>query len=148
MTDKDFSSLIASFLESVESSLKLLEDKFGSRELQKLCRQNKIAQRGEITDTISYQLHGNGCMVEHPDYCIDFDFAPDERTDGFDAWRLYNYACEFPEKYASYTNLRTIETILKEYEEQKIIQKIENSTSNLYFLQSNNAVTTTTPTST
>lgn len=84
---------------------------------------------------MSYQLHGNGCMIEYPDYCVDFDFGPNGRTDGFDAWRLHNYACEFPEKHAKYTNLTTAESELNQYIQEDIIKKIGNSSSNLYFLR-------------
>ncbi|MFJ3008834.1 DUF6896 domain-containing protein [Pseudomonas fluorescens] len=135
MTDKILKVLITDFLEDVESTLKLLEKKFGSRSLHQLWKDKKISQRGEVSEGISYQLHGIGCMIEFPDHCIDFDFGPNERTDGFDAWRLFNYACDHPEKYPSYTKLENIEAGLKNYEEAKLIKKLKDSYSNLYFLQ-------------
>jgi hypothetical protein len=133
MINKDLKLLIFDFLSAVEASLKLLEDKFGSRSLHQLWHDNKIAQRGEIFKGVSYQLHGNGCMIEYPEYCVDFDFGPNGRTDGFDAWRLYNYACEFPEKHAKYTNFATVESELNQYIQENMVKKMDNSTSNLYF---------------
>jgi hypothetical protein len=133
MINKNLKLLIFDFLGAVETSLQLLEDKFGSRSLHQLWHDNKIAQRGEIFKGVSYQLHGNGCMIEYPEYCVDFDFGPNGRTDGFDAWRLYNYACEFPEKHAKYTNLTTVESELNQYIQENMVKKIDNSTSNLYF---------------
>jgi hypothetical protein len=72
-------------------------------------------------------------MIEYPEYCVDFDFGPNGRTDGFDAWRLYNYACEFPEKHAKYTNFATVESELNQYIQENMVKKMDNSTSNLYF---------------
>lgn len=133
MINKDLESLIFDFLSAVETSLQLLEDKFGSRSLHQLWHDKKIAQRGEIFKGVSYQLHGNGCMIEYPEHCVDFDFGPNGRTDGFDAWRLYNYACEFPQKYVKYTNVATVESELNQYIQKDMVKKIDNSTSNLYF---------------
>lgn len=135
MINKDLESLIFDFLSAVKTSLQLLEDRFGSRSLHQLLHDKKIAQRGEIFKGVSYQLHGNGCMIEYPEHCVDFDFGPNGRTDGFDAWRLYNYACEFPEKYAKYTNLATVKLELNKYIQEDMIKKTDNSTSNLYFLR-------------
>ncbi|MFJ2485641.1 DUF6896 domain-containing protein [Pseudomonas sp. NPDC087639] len=135
MIDKDLTLLISDFLKEVNSSLELLEKKFGSKSVHQLWRDKKIAQRGEISDGITYQIHGNGCMIEFPDHCVDFDFDPEERADWFDAWRLYNYACEYPDKYPKYTKLENVELELKKHEQQKIVSKIKNSYSNLYFLQ-------------
>ncbi|UVM52597.1 hypothetical protein LOY38_11445 [Pseudomonas sp. B21-015] len=74
-------------------------------------------------------------MIEYPEHCVDFDFGPNGRTDGFDAWRLYNYACESPEKYAKYTNVATVESELNQYIQEDMVKKIDNFTSNLYFLR-------------
>jgi len=123
MINKDLELLIFDFLGAVETSLQLLEDKFGSRSLQQLWHEKKIAQRGKVLNGVSYQLHGSGCMIEYPDYCVDFDFGPNGRTDGFDAWRLYNYACELPEKHAKYTNLTIVESELNQYIQGDIVKK-------------------------
>ncbi len=135
MIDNDLLLLISDFLAEVKLSLELCEKKFGSRSLHQLWKDKKISQRGEISDGVSYQLHGNGCMFEFPDHCVDFDFGPEERADGFDAWRLYNYACEYPDKYPKYTNLEHVELELKKYEQMNIVSKIKNSYSNLFFFQ-------------
>jgi len=137
MKNIELESLIFDFLTAAEDSLVLLERKFGSRSLLALWREKKIEQRGELSPGISYQLHGRGCMIEYPEFCIDFDYGPNERTDGFDAWRLYNYACEFPEKHQKYTDLKIVEAELNQYAQIKKIKKIDNSSSDLYFLEHN-----------
>lgn len=44
----------------------------------------KIPQRGFVTDGVTYELHGVGCSVYLSEICVDFDYGPDERVDGFD----------------------------------------------------------------
>ena len=134
MSSQEFQFLIDDYLTAVESALELLELKFGSRDLLGLWREKKIAQRGSLTDDITYQLHGNGCMVEYPELCVDFDYGPEGRTDGFDAWRLYNFACEKIEKYEKYNDLNLIKTEIEKYAHEGKIGKIESSYSNLYFI--------------
>lgn len=74
----------------------LLESAFGTKNILGLWRSKKIPQRGKITDDATYELHGIGCRVYISQICIDFDYSTDGRIDGFDAWRLYLYACEVP----------------------------------------------------
>ncbi|WLI09330.1 hypothetical protein PSH66_13675 [Pseudomonas sp. FP597] len=64
----------------------------------------KIPQRGSIANEVTYELHGIGCRVYLAETCIDFDYGPDERIDGFDRWRLYMYACELPLRYQKHIN--------------------------------------------
>ena len=58
-----------------------------------------IPQRGTLdTDRdITYSFHGAGCRLEFGDHMVDFDFGPDQRFDGFDAWRLHLLAESFPD---------------------------------------------------
>ncbi|WP_422396291.1 DUF6896 domain-containing protein [Pseudomonas trivialis] len=44
-----------------------------------------------------------GCSVYLPEVCVDFDYGPDGRLDGFDLWRLYVYACELPKNIKNTT---------------------------------------------
>jgi len=39
-----------------------------------------------------YTFHGVGCRFEIARRVVDVDFGPDNRYDGFDAWRLALYA--------------------------------------------------------
>jgi len=36
--------------------------------------------------------HGFGCSVDGPEWGVDFDFGASGQIDGFDAWRLYDFA--------------------------------------------------------
>jgi hypothetical protein len=88
-----------------------------------------------VAGVITYELHGVGCAVYFPDLCIDFDYGPDDRTDGFDVWRLYIFACELPLKYKKYTDKGVLENEFKEYVTLGKVEKISSSTDELYFLR-------------
>ncbi|WP_456026360.1 DUF6896 domain-containing protein [Pseudomonas capeferrum] len=128
-------NLVTDYLARVKSATALLEDSFGVKNILGLWRSKKIPQRGPVTAGVTYELHGIGCCVYLSEICIDFDHGPDGRVDGFDAWRLYMYACELPHKYKKYTNKEFLEREFTEYLKEGKTKKIEGTTSNLYFIQ-------------
>jgi hypothetical protein len=113
----------------------LLEQSFGTKNILRLWRSKKIPQRGSVTDDVTYELHGIGCSVYLSEICVNFDYGPDERIDGFDSWRLYMYACEVPSKYKKYTHKESLELEFSEYLKKGKAKKITGSLSNLYFMQ-------------
>lgn len=44
---------------------------------------------------------------------VNFDFGPDEKTDRFDAWRLWNLAQQKPATYAQFEQLEDVERALQ-----------------------------------
>ncbi|WP_416364935.1 DUF6896 domain-containing protein [Pseudomonas sp. NFX183] len=128
-------NLIAEYLEHVKKATDLLECSFGTKNILRLWRTNKIPRCGKVNGDVTYELHGIGCCVYLSEICIDFDYGPDGRVDGFDAWRLYMYACELPCKYKKYTDKESLEREFNEYLKKGKAKKIEGSTSNLYFIQ-------------
>lgn len=137
MKNKELEYLIDDFLAQVEKATTLLKEKFGTRCILRLWGTKKIAQRGKVNDEVTYELHGVGCRVYLPDTCIDFDYGPDERIDGFDPWRLYIYANETPEKHPKYTELDDVERDLDEYISSGKVERIAGSMSRLYFKNKN-----------
>ncbi|MFT0477078.1 DUF6896 domain-containing protein [Pseudomonas antarctica] len=135
MRAQTLENLIAEYLEQVKKSTDLLEQVFGTKNILSLWRSKKIPQRGKVADDVTYELHGIGCRVYLSEICVDFDYGPDERVDGFDAWRLYLYACETPLKYKKYTNKESLEREFNAYLKKGKAKKVEGSTSNLYFIQ-------------
>ncbi|KWU52914.1 MULTISPECIES: DUF6896 domain-containing protein [Pseudomonas] len=134
MKSQKLENLITEYLEQVKKATDLLEHSFGTKNILSLWHARKIPQRGKVNDDVTYELHGIGCRVHLPEICIDFDYGPDERVDGFDAWRLYMYACELPHKYEKYTDKKYLEHELNEYVKTGRAKKIEGSVSNLYFI--------------
>ena len=128
--------LITDYLKQVKNATDLLEQVFGTKNIIGLWRSKKIPQRGTVAANITYELHGIGCSVYLSEICVDFDYGPDDRVDGFDSWRLYMYACETPSKYKKYTDKQALEREFNAYLKKGKAKKIEGSTSNLYFIQS------------
>ena len=128
--------LITDYLKQVKKATNLLEQVFGTKNIIGLWRSKQIPQRGTVAANVTYELHGIGCSVYLSEICVDFDYGPDDRVDGFDSWRLYMYACETPSKYKKYTDKQALEREFNAYLKKGKAKKIEGSTSNLYFIQS------------
>jgi hypothetical protein len=129
--------LIVDFLSKVDKATSLLEEKFGTRCILRLWRTNKIERCGTIVDNITYELHGVGCAIRLPEVCIDFDYGPNGRTDGFDVWRLYMYACELPLKYQKYTDKKLLTAEFEDYISTGKIEEISPGTDGLYIIKGN-----------
>ncbi|MHC8298847.1 DUF6896 domain-containing protein [Pseudomonas sp. ZS1P83] len=135
--NESLEQLIFDFLSMVDKATSLLEEKFGTRCILRLWRTNKIERCGTVVGDVTYELHGVGCAVYFPDLCIDFDYGPEGRTDGFDVWRLYIFACELPLKYKKYTDKAVLESEFKQYVAIGKVEKMSNSTGELYFFKNN-----------
>lgn len=103
--------VIAEYLQQVEKCLSLFESKFGRRDLVRAWRERAIPQAAELAEGIEYHMHGVGCAVEFSDYDVDFDFASPDQA-GFDAWRLWLFAKQFPERYPEYQDREVVESAL------------------------------------
>ncbi|MDL2275966.1 hypothetical protein LJC22_07565 [Desulfosarcina sp. OttesenSCG-928-G10] len=87
--------LINDYLFQSKRAVSFLKDNFGKINLLRSVRKGEIPKDGMIK-TIEYSFHGVGCIVFFDDCFIDFDFGPNGRFDGFDAWRLFDFAKQFP----------------------------------------------------
>ncbi|WP_413144048.1 DUF6896 domain-containing protein [Burkholderia cepacia] len=52
----------------------------------------EIPMVGELEGGGCYRKHGVGCDVNLPEKSVDFDFGENGEIDGFDAWRLAEFA--------------------------------------------------------
>ncbi|WP_442963747.1 DUF6896 domain-containing protein [Pseudomonas sp. MF6768] len=86
MKTQTLEDLISEYLEEVEKTTNLLELSFGTKNILGLWRSKKIPLRGKLSDDATYELHGVGCRVYISEKCIDFDYGPDGRIDGFESW--------------------------------------------------------------
>ncbi|WP_372501208.1 hypothetical protein P7L66_05955 (plasmid) [Tistrella mobilis] len=117
--------LIVNYLSEVEECLILFEKKFGRRDLVRAWRCGAISQKGLLTNDIVYCMHGVGCVVEYPDHEVDFDFANQDEV-GFDAWRLWRYAKQFPNLYPEYQKLAAVEAAIADGLSSGTINRIES----------------------
>jgi hypothetical protein len=125
--------LINDFISMVESSTLVFEKKFGTRDIRRLWRTEAIKRCGRVTRGVKYELHGIGCRINLSTGSVDFDYGPNGEINGFDVWRLYNFARERPSKYKKYCDKKNIEKELEEYINLKKIKKL-SAISNLYVL--------------
>ena len=125
--------LINDFISMVESSTLVFERKFGTRDIRRLWRTESIKRCGRVTRGVKYELHGIGCRINLSTGSVGFDYGPNGEINGFDVWRLYNFARERPSKYKKYCNKNNIEKELEEYINLKKIKKM-SAISNLYVL--------------
>src|SRR5687768_5988973 len=54
--------------------------------------QMEFPELGGLPGGFRYYKHGIGCAVRGPDWSVDFDFGEHGEIDGFDAYRLYDFA--------------------------------------------------------
>jgi hypothetical protein len=134
MKSRTINNLIEDYLQDVNRAVDLLENTFGARQILRLWRTKKIPQQGKLKSGEYYELHGIGCRVFlERDLCVDFDYGPESRTDGFDAWRLSLYADESPNKYSGLISEKKLAEELNDLKISGEIEQLPNS--NLFFLK-------------
>ena len=78
-----------------------------------------IPQRGETDDGIRYFKHGYGVKMNDGSRRIDIDLGAAGEMDGFDAWRLFDFATQnkIDTPYSGYKDVeKAIETAVQEGE--------------------------------
>ncbi len=104
------------YLKAVNSAINQLQSELAVKNLLDAWLQRQIPQRGTLEDGASFQFHGIGCAVERTDDIdVDFDFNHDGSAAKIDAWRLWRFAKQFPEKYPTFQRRDTVAAALEEY---------------------------------
>lgn len=81
---------------------------------------------------MSYDFHGIGCCVEFDKIVVDFDAGPNGRIDGFDAWRLIQFAECFP-IYAEFADYHSLNAELRELLASGELINFPDTGSDLFF---------------
>ena len=127
-------SIINEYQSAVESSLILFAREYGRQDILAAWREGAIPKNGKLANSVEFDLHGIGCYLRFPKFEVDFDFAPNGDSDGFDLWRLGIYVTQFAERFPEYQNkLYLREEFEKLKESGAIFQKFSGQSS-LYFL--------------
>ena len=74
-----------------------------------------VPQRGSTPDGINYFKHGYGVAMSSDEYKIDLDLGEKGEINGFDAWRLFNFA-EDSKIQTSFGSHEEIESAIQEAE--------------------------------
>lgn len=104
--------LIGDYQSAVQTVVAALRAGFGCKDLLAARRRGEIPKDG-VTGGIVFSFHGVGCLGIVDGVEVDFDFGPDARTDGFDAWRLWNFAHQQPATYPQFQQLEDVEMALE-----------------------------------
>src|SRR3990167_1171725 len=59
-------------------------------------RQSGAIPRSGLLEGLEFDFHGIGCWISENGLSVDFDFLPDGRLGGFDAWRLQVFSQSNP----------------------------------------------------
>ncbi len=96
LTDRgtaDVLQLVLDYRRSVDAAVFALQSQSGRDDLWASRRAGLIPRRGRLRSPRGvFTFHGVGCRFDIARRTVDFDFGPDGRHDGFDAWRLGLYA--------------------------------------------------------
>lgn len=88
----DILNLVNEYVLCADYMCNLFKDHFDLKGeiLLRARRLNLIPKEGEI-EGVRFNFHGGGCFFEFQNGCIEVDFGPDGRCDGFDEFRLFDF---------------------------------------------------------
>ena len=103
--------LIAAYQSHTAKIVCRLREHFEIDNLLAGVRSNAIPKAGNLTE-LRFEFHGVGCRGELEGLEADFDFGPKDRIDGFDAWRLYQFAKQLTANFPEFQSLQAIEAAI------------------------------------
>lgn len=115
-------SLIRRYVEVASRYAANLREEFRQNDLLYAVNSHRMPREGFLPSGARYTFHGVGCTIEDPAVNIDFDFGPEGRSDGFDAWRLCGFAQQLPE-FASLHDLPSIERGLEQLRREGLVRQ-------------------------
>lgn len=104
--------LIDDYLRAVEHGVSLLKQEFKAEDLLAAWLRRDIPKEGTLSDGLRFKFHGVGCFLIYEDMDVNFDFGPKGRSDGFDAWRLWEYSSQCAEQYPEFRSENAVKKAL------------------------------------
>lgn len=123
MNEQEVIEAIKEYQGYVAKGNSLLVDKYDLEVSPFKAFKRKLISKSGILDlekNISYSFHGVGCSVIFGETKVDFDYGPNQRIDGFDFWRLYEFIKTSNKSYNHL--LLTLEENFKNLEHKGIIE--------------------------
>ena len=86
--------IIRCYQKEVAFFVELMKKEFSCDDVLSMRRSRKVDQKGELPGGYTYYFHGIGCEISYnnEENWLDFDFGPGGRYDGFDKYRIKDYA--------------------------------------------------------
>jgi hypothetical protein len=140
METKEIIQLIKNYVACASYMCSLLKDAYDTKSETLLTarRMNIIPKNGVLKEGYKFDFHGGGCLFEFENAYIDVEFGPNDRCDGFDSFRLYNFS--LVSKDNLYLSLKSEEIIKNEItqllKDKVIIQPGLFPNPKLYYLNS------------
>lgn len=115
-------NLISDYRSIVQTAVQEMQKTYQTSDLLKEWRLGNIPREGVLASGTRFEFHGVGCFITVDDVVVNFDFGPENRCDGFDAWRLSLFASEKADLYPDFSsNKDLIEKELIQLEMQGLI---------------------------
>lgn len=130
----DLINVIQAYQKEIHDGLEAFERQIGRRDLIRAWREGLLEKSGALIDGTKYEFHGIGCCLSFNDHEVDFDFSSDSRPDGFDLWRLWRYAKQFPDRFSRYQNKSEVQKDFNELIAASMVVRLFSTESTLYFL--------------
>lgn len=113
---KDLLRLVSEYQLHVLGFVKAFTTRFGTDNMLGAWHRGEVPEQGTLDDRYEtrFRFHGCGVHFESTRGEVDFDFGPDGRFDGFDAWRLLIFAQSKPDEYPNLLRLEVVESVLGE----------------------------------
>ncbi|MCX6119259.1 MAG: hypothetical protein NT027_17105 [Proteobacteria bacterium] len=128
--------LIRDYTKMTTAAAAQLQRELGVENLLEAWLKRRVPQRGSLSDGSAFQFHGIGCVIERTDDIdLDFDFGVRGRADGFDSWRLWRFAKQFPGKYPELQHLDDVEIALRALSEAGIVCPSGDERDSLLYLR-------------
>lgn len=94
----------------IRRSMEILREGYQVDDVIRARKKGIIPRRGIINE-MEFSFHGIGCRTELEGYLVNWDFGPEGRIDGFDAWRLWQFASGHEEEFGELSKLQTLRQI-------------------------------------
>ena len=126
--------LVRDFLAAVDDAIGRLYIQFGKDRVRAGPNIGFFSRQGTLVDGSEYMFHGYGCAVNLNGVDVKFDFAFNGRYDGFDPWRLWSFAKQQPDQYASFKKLESVEIAIRRLLAEGKIVHSEDASRQMFFL--------------
>jgi hypothetical protein len=129
--------LIKDYIECSMFLVRALKSEYDTKgeTLLRARRLNIVPKQGVLAEGQRFNFHGGGCFFEFENGTIDIDFGPNDRCDGFDSFRLYNFFnTSKKHQELHFTEIELQESLKGLIMERKVIQLGVFPNPNLYYL--------------
>ncbi len=132
MNKETIEQLIDTFLKETEYVANCFYSQLNRKDLVRATRDGTIDRIGKIDGLESYYFHGIGLCAEYKNLVVDFDFGLNDRIDGFDSWRLEQFALSRKLQNEHWTQGK-IQSDLDRLESKGRISKLKGDISSNYY---------------